>query len=166
MLQNYFRVAFRNFQRNKIFSLIHILGLSIGLSASIVIFVITKHEFTFDKFEKDGDRIYKVVMDFKFGEMTGTSAAIPAPLPPAIANEVTGVEATVPVMQFQGDATVTVALTRPGNRQQTVIKKQQEVIFTNDDYFELIPFEWLAGKPGNALATPFLTVLTESRASQ
>lgn len=166
MLQNYFRVAFRNFQRNKIFSLIHILGLSIGLSASIVIFVITKHEFTFDKFEKDGDRIYKVVMDFKFGDMTGTNSAIPAPLAPAIAREVTGVEATVPVMQFQGDATVTVAITRPGSQQQTIIKKQPEIIFTNDDYFEIIPFEWLAGRPGNALATPFSTVLTESRASQ
>ncbi|MEO8471546.1 MAG: ABC transporter permease [Chryseolinea sp.] len=164
MLKNYFRVAFRNFQRNKIFSFIHILGLSIGISASIVIFVIAKHELTFDKFEPDGDRIYKVVMDFKFGDMKGSGSAIPAPIAPAIANEVTGVEATVPVMQFQGNGTVTVAITRPGTQQQTIIKKQAEIVFTNDDYFKLIPFEWITGNAANALSSPFSTVLTESRA--
>ena len=52
MIKNYFKIAFRNFQRNKIFSIINVFGLSIGISAALVIFLIVHYEFSFDKFEK------------------------------------------------------------------------------------------------------------------
>ena len=65
MLKNHLTISFRNIWRNKFFSFIHIFGLSIGISASLVIFLIVKYEFSFDKFEADGDRIYRVVMDMK-----------------------------------------------------------------------------------------------------
>ena len=61
MLKNYFLVALRTFRRNKTFSLINILGLSIGISASLVIFLLVQYDFSFDKFEKEGSRIYRVV---------------------------------------------------------------------------------------------------------
>lgn len=70
MFKNYFTVALRNFQRNKIFSLINIAGLAIGISASLVIYLIVQHEFNFDKFHKDGDRIYRVVSKMEFPDMT------------------------------------------------------------------------------------------------
>ena len=73
------------------------LGLSIGISAALVIFLIVYYEFSFDKFEKDSDRIYRVVLDAKFNGVDGHSAAVQAPLANAIQNEVTGVEHTVPV---------------------------------------------------------------------
>ncbi|HKO82813.1 MAG TPA: ABC transporter permease, partial [Chitinophagaceae bacterium] len=88
MLKNYFTVALRNFWRNKVFSTINILGLSIGISAALVIFLIVYYEFSFDKFEKDGDRIYRVVLDAKFNGVEGHSAAVPAPLSKAIQTEV------------------------------------------------------------------------------
>ena len=110
MLKNYFKTAFRNFWRNKIFSSINVLGLSIGISAALVIFHIAYYEFSFDKFEKHSDRIYRVVFDLKFNGTEGHSAAVPAPLSSAIQHEVTGVEQTIPVMQFQGDATAKVTI--------------------------------------------------------
>ncbi len=66
MLKNYFIVAFRNFRHNKVFSLINILGLAIGISAALVIYLIVSYDFSFDTFHKDGDRIYRVVTDMKF----------------------------------------------------------------------------------------------------
>ena len=66
MLKNYFTVALRNFLRHKIFSFINIIGLAIGISASLVIFIIVQYDFSFDKFENGGDRIYRVVSDMKF----------------------------------------------------------------------------------------------------
>jgi len=57
MFKNYFTVALRNFWRNKVFSTINVLGLSIGISAALVIFLIVYYEFSFDKFEQGGDRI-------------------------------------------------------------------------------------------------------------
>jgi putative ABC transport system permease protein len=164
MLKNHLTISFRNIWRNKFFSFIHIFGLSIGISASLVIFLIVRYEFNFDRFEADGDRMYRVVMDMKFNDMEAHSPAVPAPLPNAILNEVTGVDATVPVMQFQGDATATVSAIRANKPE--VFKKQPDVVFTVKEYFNLVPFQWIAGSPSTALNKPFSVVLTESRAKQ
>src|SRR5215212_1663560 len=103
MFKNNLSIAFRNFWRNKVFSVINVLGLSIGISAALVIFLIVYYELSYDKFEPDGERIYRITMDMKFNGIDGHSAAVPAPLSKAVQNEVTGVEQTVPVMTFQGD---------------------------------------------------------------
>src|SRR3982751_103708 len=103
MFKNNFTIALRNFWRNKTFSLINVLGLSIGISAALVIFLIVHYEFSYDSFEKDKDRIYRVVMDAKFNGFEGHSTGVQAPLSTAVANEMTGIELTVPIMSFQGD---------------------------------------------------------------
>src|SRR5436190_7196558 len=135
MIKNYFITAFRNFWRNKTFSLINVLGLSIGISAALVIFLIVYYEMSYDKFEPDGDRIYRVTMDMKFNGNEGHSAAVPAPLSNAIQNEVTGVEQTVPVMTFQGDGTAKVAITKEGTDKPVVFRNQSDIVFTNPQYF-------------------------------
>ena len=166
MFKNYFITAFRNFWRNKSFSVINVLGLSIGISASLIIFLIVFYEFSYDKFEKDSDRIYRVVLDAKFGGVDGHSAAVQAPLAGAIQNEVTGVELTVPVMQFQGDASAKVTIEKKGMSQPVVFKKQAGIVFTNPQYFYLLPYKWIAGTPNTSLKNPFNVVLTESRAHE
>jgi putative ABC transport system permease protein len=165
MLKNYFTTAFRNLWRNKTFSLINIFGLAIGISASLVIFLIVYYEFSFDKFQKDNARIYRVVIDAKFDGTEGHSTGVQAPLSSAVANEMTGIEETVPVMSFQGDGTVKVSIARD-NANAVVYKKQAEIIFTNAQYFQLLPFKWITGSQRSALKDPFSVVLTESRAAQ
>lgn len=71
MLKSYFTTALRNFWRNKVFSIINVLGLSIGISAALVIFLIVHYELGFDKFEKNGDRIFRVVNDNKYNGEEG-----------------------------------------------------------------------------------------------
>jgi putative ABC transport system permease protein len=165
MLKNYFTTAFRNFWHNKTFSLINVFGLAIGISSALVIFLIVYYEFSFDKFEKDSDRIYRVVMDAKNKGAESHGAALPAPLSGTVANEMTGIEATVPVMSFQGDGTVKVSVTRD-NINPVIYRNQPSVIFTSPQYFQLIPFTWLAGTQQASLEEPFSVVLTESRAAQ
>jgi len=165
MFRNYFIAACRNFWRNKTFSTINVLGLSIGIGASLVIFLIIHHEFSYDNFQKDKDRIYRVVLDAKFNGSEGHSSAVPAPLSGAIQNEVTGVDQTVPIMQFQGDATAKVIVLRE-NSKEVVFKKQPDIVFTNNEYFQLTPRQWLAGSAANSLKEPFSVVLSESRAQQ
>src|SRR5437762_10319627 len=80
MLKNYFTTAFRNFWRNKTFSIINVFGLAIGISSALVIFLIVYYEFSFDKFEKDSNRIYRVVLDAKFNGNDVQSSAVQAPL--------------------------------------------------------------------------------------
>ncbi len=164
MIKNYFKTAFRNFQRNKIFSVINVLGLSIGISAALVIFLIVHYEFSFDKFEKDQNQIYRVVIDAKFNGTEGHSTGVQAPLSNAVQNEVTGVELTVPLMQFQGDATAKVSIAKKSEAAPLVFKNQRNIIFTNPQYFQLLNYKWIAGSQKTALENPFSVVLTESRA--
>ena len=79
MLKNYFLVALRNFWRNKTFSFINIIGLAIGISASLIIFLLVQYDFSFDKFEKDGSRIYRVVADSKSNSETYHGNSSPNP---------------------------------------------------------------------------------------
>ncbi len=166
MLKNYFTTAFRNFWRNKTFSVINVLGLSIGISASLIIFLIVQFEMSYDKVETDASRIYRVVMDMKFNGNDGHSAAVVAPLSSAIQREITGVEATVPVMQFQGDATAKVSIEKEGSSKPTIFKNQADIVFTNPQYFSLLPYKWIAGSPESSLKNPFNVVLSESRVKQ
>ncbi len=165
MIKNFFKTAVRNIIRNKSFAAINVVGLAIGIAACILIFLIVFHEYSFDRFERDGNKLYRVVMDMKFSGNEGHSAAVPAPLAKAIQQEVTGVSQTIPLMQFQGDATIKVSVPKAGSSDPVVFKKQPEVIFTSPDYFSALSYQWLAGNAA-ALQKPFSVVLTESRAKE
>ena len=66
MVKNFFTIAFRAVWKSKLFTAINISGLSIGISASLVIFLLVNHHFTFDQFEADRERIFRVVSNFNF----------------------------------------------------------------------------------------------------
>src|SRR3569623_1202831 len=97
MIRNYLKTAFRTFRKHKIFTFINVFSLSIGISASMVIFLIVYHDFSFDKFHKDGNRIYRVVSDYSYAGEAFYNSGVCGPLPEAIKNEVTGVKVSTPV---------------------------------------------------------------------
>ena len=92
MLKNYFIVALRNFWRNKIFSLINVVGLSIGISAALVIYLIVQYDFSFDKFHKDGDRIYRIVSETTFSGESFKNSGVPLPLGSVAGKEIAGLD--------------------------------------------------------------------------
>ena len=108
MLKNYLTIAFRTLWKNKLFTAINVLGLAIGISASLVIYLLVNYHFTFDKFEKDNDRIYRVVSDFSFSGESYHNSGVAAPLPDAVHKEITGIEAVVPFRTMDDAAKVTV----------------------------------------------------------
>ena len=96
MISNYIKTAFRSLWKHKIFTLINIIGLSIGICASLVIYLIVHYDFTFDKFHKDGDRIYRVVTDFKFQGNASHNYGVCTPMANGIRTKVTGVQIVAP----------------------------------------------------------------------
>jgi ABC-type antimicrobial peptide transport system permease subunit len=162
MFKTYFIIAFRNFIRNKIFSLINVLGLSIGISSALVIFLIVRYDFSFDHFEKDSNQIYRVVTNMSFAGNPMFVSGVPSPLPSAVKKEVSGIEETVGFHQFNGNGKVNVR--KKNGDKPLQINHQTDIVFADPAYFNLIPFQWLAGGPEISLAEPFKTVLTESRA--
>ncbi len=96
MFRNYLTIAFRNLRKHKIFSLINMAGLAIGISAALVIYLIVQYEFNFDAFHKDKDRIHRVVSEIKFPDLTINNSGVPAPTGPTIAREIPGLELVAP----------------------------------------------------------------------
>ena len=160
MFKIYLVTAWRNILANKIFSVINIVGLSIGISSALVIFWIADYELSFDKFEPGRERIYKVVQDAVFSGNPAHAAAVPAPLAKAIQEELTGIELTVPLFKYQGDGTARVSV--PNSTR--LFTKQAGIIYASPDYFRLVPHQWLAGSPQTSLGEPLTVVLSESRA--
>jgi putative ABC transport system permease protein len=161
MLKNYFLVAIRNFWRNKAFSAINILGLAIGISAALVIFLIVDYDFSFDHFEKDRDRIYRVGSDYTSGGQTARWGDVSAAMPAAIQKEMTGIELVAPFTTWD-ETKVTIPY--PDASRPTVLKKQKDQIYADDRYFSLIHYDWLAGSPATSLNQPYQVVLTEKNA--
>lgn len=162
MFRNFFIVAFRNFLRNKIFFLINVVGLALGISAALVIYLIVHFEFSFDKFEKDNDRIYRVVTDFRFSGTPMSSPAVPSPLAAAVSSEVSGVEEVVALQLPKKAPSVEVPRNASGERMK--FKHQPDIVFSDEHYFNLLSSKWLAGSPQGALEEPFKVVLSLERA--
>ena len=160
MFINYFKTAWRNLAKNKTVSLINITGLSIGISAALVIFLLVQYDFSFDKFEKDNNRIYRVVADYTFAGAPFHSSAIPDAMPAALKNEIASIDEVVPFRTWNDDVKISVPV-KPGSK-LIVFKKQKNIVFANEDYFKLLSYKWLQGSSQTALQHPYQTVLTES----
>ena len=162
MIKNYITTAFRNFKRNKLFSLINISGLAIGISASLIIYLIVQYEFSYEQSRQDKDRIYRITSDIGFaGGERYKNSGVTMPMPEAVRKEVTGIE----VMTHFVTANET-KVSIPGNGQQppTTFKNQTDLIFADEYYFKLFPQERMAGSSDASLKEPLEVILTESRA--
>jgi putative ABC transport system permease protein len=159
MIKNYFKIAFRGFWRHKVFTLINIIGLSIGISAALVIYLIVHYDFTFDKFHKDSDRIYKVVSNFSFQGNRGYSGGVCGPLAGAIRRQATGVEFTAPIFTLTADVLISGRKSVP-----TRFKAQDRVALADQKYFKIFNYVWVAGSSAHALDAPNHVVLTSDRA--
>jgi predicted permease len=161
MIKNYFKIAFRSFWKHKIFTLINIIGLSIGITASVAIYLIVHYDLTFDKFHRDSDRIYRVVSNFTFQGQLGYNGGVCAPLAPAIKAQATGVQFTARTYTISPD----VFIARPGSKNQpTRFKAQDRVTFADQQYFQIFDYVWLAGSSTHALDAPYHVVITSERA--
>jgi predicted permease len=145
-----------------VFSFINISGLAIGISAALVIYLIVQFEFSFEKFRKDKDRIYRVVTEMTFpGDVKFPNPGVPMPMPVAVHNDLTGIET---VSHFVTAFDQNVSFPVAGSQSPAAFKDQKGIVFADENYFSLFEYEWLAGSKQTTLKDPFQVVLTEERA--
>jgi len=162
MIKNYFKIAFRGFWKHKLFTLINIIGLSIGISAALVIYLIVSFDLSFDKFHKDSDRIYRVSSDFSFQGEKGYNGGVCGPLAGAIKSQVPSVEVTAPFFCMSSPNVFV-----PGKKGVPVrFKNQDNVVLADGAYFKIFNYKWLAGNAENALSAPNQCVLTSEQAEK
>lgn len=157
MLKNYFKIAWRNIMKHKVFSLINIIGLTIGLSASFVIGLMIYYDTTFDNFHEDGNRIYRVVTDYRSPEGEFYNSGITLALEDAI-KENTNIE-TLSSFYIERPAKV------ENKALDSEFKWPNFVIFTDANYFDIFKYTFLAGNNADALSNPNQVILTEKRAA-
>ncbi|HEX5153772.1 MAG TPA: FtsX-like permease family protein [Parafilimonas sp.] len=162
MIKNYLTIALRTLWKNKVFSVINILGLAIGISASLVIYLLADYHFSFDKFEKDRDRIYRVTSNFIFSGEEYKNSGVTSPMPAAIKKDLTGFDAIVP---FRTADDMKISVPSSNQKEPQVLKKQGDIVFAEESLFNLLGYEWIAGAAKTAVTKPYQTVLTLSAAA-
>lgn len=151
--------AFRTLRRNKLLAAINALGLSIGISACLTIFLIAHYELSFDRFQPDGDRIYRLYSTTS-GVSGSANSGVPTGLPIAVREQFTGIESLTNFHTFAAKVEVP-----SGNGAAMNFGNHEKIIFAAPDYFEVFNYyQWVAGSPRQSLTEPFKVVITESRA--
>ena len=155
MIRNYFKTAFRNLWRNKIFSAIKILGLSIGLTVCMMIFLYTKDEVSYDRFHANRSQIFRIVQTWKFGNNPPQSLGITnSVLGEAFSREIPEIKQFVRI-----------------NGVEVTIKQKNEVFtespfFVDNNYFSVFTFDLLQGNKKTALRDPYSIILSEKLAKK
>lgn len=161
MIKNYLKVAWRNINRNSIYTTINVLGLAMGICACISIYVITSYELSFDTFHPDKQRIYRVMGDAT--ESTGEIlhlARLPMGFAPAVRQTIPGVEAIAAVTFYNVKSAVY------GDHGKLIpFTDNSGTVIIDPQFFDIFKYNWLAGNSAS-LKTPFTVVLTEKKAHQ
>ena len=154
MFRNYLTIALRNIARNRVFSLINIAGLSLGLACCLLIFLYAKDELSFDRFQKNNAQLYRVtrhIIDKKHGRdlMLGISGMVQGP---AFKRAIPGVQAYVRTNGYSFTL----------RRGKEVFR--QRATWVDDNFFSVFSFPLLAGNPAKVLSEPGSVVLTDEMA--
>jgi putative ABC transport system permease protein len=168
MFRNYFKTAWRNIERHKVYTAINILGLSLGLCACIIIYVIVHYEFSFDTFHPDKERIYRIMGDVT--ENNGDKlhfARLPFGVSKNGRGELSGVDVIAGIIPYNAKITVPAADQSAKNFDSRAGDSHYiSTVFTEPQYFDIFKYQWLAGNATAALNAPFKVVLTKSKAHQ
>jgi len=154
MIKNYLKIAWRNLMKNKAFSFINILGLTIGITVCMMIFLFIMNEFSFDGFHKQKKNIYRVMRGFEISK----------PMVPYLS----GPYATALLNDFPGEIKKAVRV-MPSNALVSFGNKafnEKKMYLTDADFFTLFSFPLIKGDPATVLKDPNSVVLTETTAKK
>src|ERR1700722_1580337 len=168
MLKSYCLIAIRKLLRNKFHSLIHILGLTVGITSCLIIYLLTRLEFSYDTFHTNKDRIYRVVGNLGNGDNSGKFGYLLEPLPATLRNELTGAKHVAAVYLYKAKVNIP---DRSSKRTNTSLGKLFDapgdgmpipMVITDSEYFGIFHYQWLAGNAATSLINPHSVVLTEN----
>ena len=159
---NYLTTTFRYLWRNKLFSVLNILGLAISISVCWIVYTIVNYEYSYDKHLPDKQHIYRVVSGFNDDGKENYNGGVSKPLYQSLRKEAIGLKRVVPLMgQWVNAVQANTIESKP-----LIIDDQTGIAATDSTYFSMVPYHWLAGNKNTALNAPDQVVLTESRAQQ
>lgn len=158
MLKNYLKIAFRSLLKNKVFSLINIVGLAIGMAACLLIMQYVSFELSYDDFHEKADRIYQVSIEYQSGGQAPIHyAANFFPTGPTIHNEYPETIDFTRILLFPNQWMINTKTDR---------FQEPELYFADSSLFAMFSFPLLRGNPETALKEPNSVVLVRSTAEK
>jgi putative ABC transport system permease protein len=154
MFGNYLKIAVRNIIKHKGVSFLNVMGLSIGIAACILIFLYVQFELSYDRYHKNGERIYRVGQEIAY--LDARTAATSAPLAEVLVTEFSEIRSAA----------------RMRNIDESIVRLDDEgfleekIFWADSQIFELFSFEFLRGDPKEALIDPFSIVISERTAQK
>src|SRR4051812_23865340 len=107
MLKNYFKIAWRNMVKNKTVSVINVLGLTLGITACLIIYLDTRFELSYDRLQPEKENIYRVVTSSSEGsENIKYKPSVPEPMAAAIRTEFTGIDKVAQFHNYYARVTI------------------------------------------------------------
>jgi putative ABC transport system permease protein len=156
MIKNYFTLALRILQRQKVYSAINIFGLTLGVTASLLILLYVADELSYDNFHPDADRIYRVDFHGKLQDEDFASAATGLPVAEAIQGDATGIESTVRIDKW---------MTCPVRYEENAFT-EMHFLLADSNFFSFFNFKLVQGNPEDALRGPNKIVISERAAAR
>ena len=164
MFRNYIKIAFRTLRKHKLYSLINIFGLTLGISCCILIYLFIQNEFSYDKFHDNAENIYRIeeinyyapkasiepnpFFDTRSPENVRKSPWLPMPLGPALKDRIPEIEK---YSRFDQNSYIVASVNQ---------SFEEEISFVESNFFEVFSFPLIQGAPESVLSEPNDMVIT------
>ncbi len=158
MLKNYFKIAWRNLMKYKFISFINLFGLTVGLACCLLILTYILNELSYDQYNENADRIYRVTRSFnnQDGAVSLNLATVAPPFGPLLKNDFPDIQK---VTRLLPDGTSPL---RYGDK----IFNETNVFWADENFFDVFTVKTLEGNPHTALEGPYSVMLTEEMAKK
>ncbi len=159
MIRNYFKIALRNITRHKFISFVNLFGLTVGLTCCLLILSYILHELSYDKYQPNASRVYRITRSFnnpQTGAQSLNLSTIAPAFGPYLLNDFKEIE----------------SMTRLLSNRSTTIKygdkmlNEQDVYFADDKFFDFFKTDVIKGNPQKGLADPYSVMMTEETAKK
>ncbi len=155
MFKNYFKTAFRNLQKNKLYAAINIVGLTAALAACLLIGVYIMHELSYDKFNANANRIVRITMEYRNAGTVNTIANTGTKVGPQF-------KRTFPAIEAYARTFISHNVIKSSNK----IFDEPRILYADPSFFKIFSFHIIEGNAATALDAPDKIVLTQSMAKK
>ena len=160
MLQNYVKIALRNLRTHRTYTLLNIIGLSVGMAGGLLIFLFIRHHLSTDRYHTNFDRIVRISTDLHLDdESVEYYPEAPLPMAKVLRTDFPQVEQAAFLRMFR-ELTVSVNQPREGTSRRFL--ERSGAGLAEPQWFDVLSYVWLRGNPETALRQPNSVVLTES----
>ncbi len=162
MLRNYFKIALRNLIKQKVYTTINVLGLSIGIASCLLITLFVIHEFSYDKFHTNSQNIYKVALERKYPNHITNYAIIPHSFADVMRRDFPEVSAVIKI----GGPINNVIVSYKNDRDEVKQFEENFILAADSNFFEFFTFKLVKGDSKKSLSNINDLIVTEETAKR